>query len=232
MTEARYWAVVPAAGIGRRLGAALPKQYLPLAGRPVIAHTLTTLLRHPRISGLAIAIGATDSHWRQLRLESDKPVLPVAGGPERCHSVLNAVLALHEVAGPDDWALVHDAVRPCLRAADIDKLLATLADDPVGGLLATPARDTIKRAGPDGRVAATVERVGLWHALTPQLFRLRVLRTALRQALERNLIVTDDAAAVEALGLTPRLVEGRADNIKITRPEDLPLAEFYLTRRG
>lgn len=232
MTEARYWAVAPAAGVGRRMGAAIPKQYLPLAGSSVIVHTLNTLLRHPRISGLAVAIGRDDPWWRALRPEAGKPLLQVEGGPERHYSVLNAVLALRELAEPDDWVLVHDAVRPCLRATDVDMLMNTLADDPVGGLLATPVRDTMKRAGPDGRVTATVERAGLWHALTPQMFRLNVLQTALQQALERCLAVTDDAAAVEALGLAPRLVEGRGDNIKITRPEDLALAEFYLTRGG
>jgi 2-C-methyl-D-erythritol 4-phosphate cytidylyltransferase len=229
MNKAHYWAVVPAAGAGRRMGTAIPKQYLPLAGLAVIVHTLDTLLTHPRISGVVVARGVEDGWWESIRLQAGKPLLQVKGGQERCHSVLNALYALQELAEPDDWVLVHDAVRPCLRRSDLDVLMDTLVDDPVGGLLAVPVRDTMKRAGADGRVTATEDRTGLWHALTPQMFRLKVLLKALQQALQRGLLVTDDASAVEALGLAPRLVEGRADNIKITRPEDLALAEFYLT---
>ena len=229
MTEPRHWAVVPAAGVGRRMGGAIPKQYLSLAGLSVIVHTLDMLLSHPRISGVAVAISAEDSWWDSIRLDTGKPLLQVNGGQERCHSVLNALYALRELAAPEDWVLVHDAVRPCLRSIDLDILMDTLKEDAVGGLLATPVRDTMKRADADGRVSATVDRAALWHALTPQMFRLQVLSRALEQALKRGLLVTDDASAVEALGLAPRLVEGRADNIKITRPEDLLLAEFYLT---
>ena len=212
------------------MGGAIPKQYLPLAGLSVIVHTLDILLSHPRISGVAVAIGAEDGWWDSIRLDTGKPLLQVNGGQERCHSVLHALHALQELAAPEDWVLVHDAVRPCLRSTDLDVLMDTLKDDAVGGLLATPVRDTMKRADADGRVSATVDRTALWHALTPQMFRLQILSRALEQALERGLLVTDDASAVEALGLAPRLVEGRADNIKITRPEDLLLAEFYLTK--
>ena len=211
------------------MGGVIPKQYLPLAGLSVIVHTLDILLSHPRISGVAVAIGAEDGWWDSIRLDTGKPLLQVNGGQERCHLVLHALYALRELAAPEDWVLVHDAVRPCLRSTDLDVLMDTLKDDAVGGLLATPVRDTMKRADAGGRVSATVDRAALWHALTPQMFRLQVLSRALEQALERGLPVTDDASAVEALGLAPRLVEGRADNIKITRPEDLLLAEFYLT---
>ncbi|MFO7639733.1 MAG: 2-C-methyl-D-erythritol 4-phosphate cytidylyltransferase, partial [Candidatus Competibacteraceae bacterium] len=140
--------------------------------------------------------------------------------------------ALWEWASPDDWVLVHDAARPCLCTEDLDRLLAELDHDPVGGLLAVPVRDTLKQANAAGRVATTVDRSRLWHALTPQMFHLKPLRDALRDALSRGLPVTDEAAAMEAAGFAPRLVEGRADNVKITRPEDLALAEFYLTRRS
>ena len=226
----RYWAVVPAGGVGRRMGAALPKQYLPLAGFSVIVHALHTLLQHPRISGAVVVIGAGDIWWERIRLAPEKPLLQATGGEERCHSVLNGLQALAAWAAPDDWVLVHDAARPCLLVADLDRLMTTLQDDPVGGLLAVPVRDTLKRADPEGRVCATVDRADLWHALTPQMFRFNLLRDALQDALARNLLVTDDAAAMEAAGWAPRLVEGRADNIKITRPEDLALAEFYLRR--
>jgi 2-C-methyl-D-erythritol 4-phosphate cytidylyltransferase len=139
--------------------------------------------------------------------------------------------ALREWASPDDWVLVHDAARPCLSTEDLDRLLAELDSDPVGGLLAIPVRDTLKQTDAAGRVATTVDRARIWHALTPQMFRLGLLRDALRDALARGLPVTDEAAAMEAAGFAPRLIEGRADNVKITRPEDLALAEFYLTRR-
>ena len=230
----RHWAVVPAAGVGKRMGSAIPKQYLPLIGRPVIAHALATLLNHPRIAGVVVAIGAEDEWWPTVAAEFAvvKPPRVVTGGAERCHSVLNGLEALREWAAPSDWVLVHDAVRPCLAAGDLDRLLTELVDDPVGGLLAVPVRDTLKQADDAGRVVATVDRSRLWHALTPQMFRLGMLHAALRAALARGLLVTDEAAAMEAAGFAPRLVEGRADNLKITPPEDLALAEFYLTRRA
>jgi 2-C-methyl-D-erythritol 4-phosphate cytidylyltransferase len=233
VSSVRYWALVPAAGIGKRMGSVLPKQYLSLAGRPAIAHSLATLLDHPRIDGVAVAISAEDEWWRRVAIEFNpaKPLLVVTGGAERCHSVLNGLEALRERAALNDWVLVHDAARPCLATADLDRLVEMLADDPVGGLLAVPVRDTLKQADDAGRATATVDRSRLWHALTPQMFRLGMLREALRAALGRGLLVTDEAAAMEAAGFAPRLIEGRADNLKITRPEDLALAEFYLTRR-
>ena len=155
----------------------------------------------------------------------------VTGGAERCHSVLNGLEALRQHADLTDWVLVHDAARPCLAVADLDRLMNELADDPVGGLLAAPVRDTLKQADSAGRVATTVDRSRLWHALTPQMFRLGRLRDALNAALARGLLVTDEAGAMEAAGFAPRLIEGRADNVKITRPEDLALAEFYLAHR-
>jgi 2-C-methyl-D-erythritol 4-phosphate cytidylyltransferase len=233
MNPPRYWAVVPAAGVGQRMGSAIPKQYLPLVGRPVIVHTLETLLRYPPLAGVVVAIGADDGWWPAMAIEIDSAKLlrVVTGGVERGQSVLNGLEALREWASPDDWVLVHDAARPCLSTEDLDRLLAELDADPVGGLLAVPVRDTLKQADAAGRVTTTVDRSRLWHALTPQMFRLGLLRDALRDALARGLTVTDEAAAMEAAGFAPRLIEGRADNLKITRPEDLALAEFYLTRR-
>lgn len=233
MNNQRHWAIVPAAGVGKRMGSARPKQYLPLAGRAVIAYALDTLLHHPRIDGVVVAVGAEDEWWPEVAAEltTDKPLRVVIGGAERCHSVRNGLEALREWAAPDDWALVHDAARPCLSAADLERLLNELAADPVGGLLAVPVRDTLKQADSAGRVAATLDRSQLWHALTPQMFRLERLRDAIHAALARGLLVTDEAAAMEAAGFAPRLIEGRADNLKITRPEDLALAEFYLKRR-
>jgi 2-C-methyl-D-erythritol 4-phosphate cytidylyltransferase len=145
---------------------------------------------------------------------------------------LNALELLCDRATENDWVLVHDAARPCLRREDIDRLIETLADDPVGGLLAVPVRDTMKQADSAGRVHRTVARTDLWHAFTPQMFRLGLLRAALRGALDAGELVTDEAAAIERRGLAPRLVEGHGDNLKITRPEDLPLARLYLWLQG
>ena len=233
MITPRHWVMIPAAGVGRRMASTIPKQYLPLAGRPVIVHALTALLEHPRIAGAVVAISADDGWWPDIAatLALTKPLRIVAGGAERSYSVLNGLMALQEWAAPDDWVLVHDAARPGLRREDVDQLLSELADDPVGGLLAIPVRDTLKQADAAGRVAATVDRSLLWHALTPQMFRLGLLYAALSAALTRGLPITDEAAAMEAAGFAPRLIAGRTDNLKITHPEDLALAEFYLTRQ-
>jgi len=225
-----YWAVVPAAGVGRRMNVPQPKQYLQLAGRTVIEYTLKVLLDCPRIDGLVVVVSPDDPWWVELKLETSKPVLRTDGGEQRYHSVRRGLAALQGCLADDDWVLVHDAARPCLRTTDLETLIDTLQQDPVGGLLAMPVRDTMKRADESGRVAATEDRRGLWHALTPQMFRFALLCQALDAALEQGVAVTDEASAVEAFGLRPRLVPGRADNIKITRPEDLALAEFYLTR--
>lgn len=225
----RFWAVVPAAGAGRRMNADRPKQYLPLRGSTVLERTLRRLGSHPGISGTVVAIAPEDGYWPEIAPTLAQPRLLVAtGGAERCHSVLNALERLAERAADADWVLVHDAARPCLRLSDIDRLIALLSDHPVGGLLALPVTDTVKRAAPDGSVIETVEREGLWRAMTPQMFRLAPLREALRSALRRGEVVTDEAAAMERAGQTPRVVEGQADNIKITRPGDLALAELYL----
>lgn len=225
----RFWALIPAAGVGRRMGSEIPKQYLPLGGRTVLEHTLDALARHPAIEGLVLVLSATDEYAGAI-LESDlgKPVFRATGGAERCDSVLQGLLVLSEHAADGDWVLVHDAARPCLRAADLDRLITALEGHDTGGLLAVPVRDTMKRADAANRVLHTEDRDGLWHALTPQMFRLGPLRDALRGAREQGHQVTDDASAMELAGFRPLLVEGHADNIKITRPEDLALAEFHL----
>ena len=227
----RHWALIPAAGVGRRFGAEVPKQYLDLAGRPVIDHAIGALLGHPDIAGCVVVLGSEDGWWADTSGYAGHPAVHRApGGAERCHSVRNGLDVLARLADDDAWVLVHDAARPCLRCADLDTLLAALADEPVGALLAVPIADTVKRAGA-GRVDATVPRSDLWRAYTPQAFRLGLLRRALDHAEAEALVVTDDASAVELLGLRPRLIEGHTDNIKITRPEDLPLAAFFLGQR-
>lgn len=231
---AAYWALVPAAGSGRRMGAGLPKQYLPLAGKPVIDHTLQCLLDHPRIEQVVVALAPQDDWWQQSQLADNPRIRRVAGGRERCHSVLNGLHELQQstAAADGDWVLVHDAARPCLRHQDIDRLIEQLADDPVGGLLAVPLHDTVKSAGPGLRVLDTLPRERLWRAFTPQMFRLSALTGALQKALASGWPVTDEASAMEQAGHAPKLVEGHSDNIKITRPEDLELAAFYLRQQA
>jgi 2-C-methyl-D-erythritol 4-phosphate cytidylyltransferase len=217
-----FWVVVPAAGIGLRMRADRPKQYLQLAGRTILEHSLNCFLDHPRLKGLVLSLAADDPWWPKLAGASDARIHRAEGGSERADSVLAGLLQLLELgAQADDWVLVHDAARPNLARSDLDRLLGELASDPVGGLLAVPARDTLKRAGADGRVAETVDRSLIWQAYTPQMFRFAALHRALADALVAGVAVTDEASALEWAGQAPKLVEGRADNLKITRPEDL-----------
>ena len=227
--------MVPAAGLGVRMGAALPKQYLTLRGKCVIEHSLERLASHPKVSGIVVALGQDDDYGAKLLSRPEwngKPLHRVTGGEQRSHSVLNALSRLAEIAAAEDWVLVHDAVRPCLRHSDIDKLVNTLGEHPVGGLLGVPLSDTIKRVAADQRVIETAKRAELWRALTPQMFRLAALTQALNQAIKGGVEVTDDAAAMSLTGVVPIMVEGHADNIKITHPADLALAEFYLVQQG
>jgi len=219
---------VPAAGSGSRMGSHRPKQYLHLHDKPILQHTLERLC-FSRITGIVVCLAEDDAYWETLILQ--KPVIRVNGGAERCHSVLNGLQALRQRAQPDDWVLVHDAARPCVRQADIEKLMTELAHHPVGGLLAVPVRDTMKRAASNAHqieIVETINREGLWHALTPQMFRLETLYNALQSVLKKGELVTDDAQAIERFGLQPVLIEGHPDNIKVTHPQDLSLAELYL----
>jgi len=217
-----FWAVIPAAGVGARMRADRPKQYLDLCGRSLLERTLDCFLDHPRLRGLAVSLAAEDPWWPTLACARDARILRAPGGRERADSVLGGLLLLGEQgATAGDWVLVHDAARPNLCREDLDRLLAELAQDPVGGLLGVPARDTLKRVGRDGRVSETVDRSQVWLAYTPQMFRLGALRDALSAGLAAGAAITDEASAMEWAGHAPRLVEGRADNIKVTTPEDL-----------
>lgn len=226
-----YWVVIPAAGAGNRMGAAVPKQYLQLAGRTVIEHTLALFSDHPLVAGIVVALAPHDEEWTRLAPSTACPLHTVTGGADRHHSVLNALRRLSELGRPHDWVLVHDAARPCLRRADLDRLIAMLQDHPVGGLLGVPVPDTLKRVDARGDVVETLARDGVWRALTPQMFRLGALRTALDAAVAGGRAVTDEAGAMEHAGHAVRMVEGHADNIKITAPGDLALAEIFLRRQ-
>lgn len=224
------WVVVPAAGRGERFGAGPPKQYAPIFGRPLLAHTLERLARHPQVSGLAVVVAADDGHypgWRELH---GKPVLRCTGGAQRAHSVLAGLLALPATVREKDWVLVHDAARPCLRHGDLDRLLDHGCAHAVGAVLAAPVRDTLKRADALGEIVRSEPREALWRALTPQLFRRATLVRALQAAIAAGDSVTDESMAIERLGLRPMLVEGAEDNLKVTTRADLAMAEFILGR--
>jgi len=227
----RIWFVVPAAGASRRLGGSVPKQYLPLAGRRVIEHTLEVLLSHAAISGGAVALSPDDTQWQTLPAALRDRVTTTNGGRERCHSVLEGLRALTS-AEDEDWVLVHDAARPCLGSADLTRLIETCSGDAVGGLLALPVADTLKLEDGLGRVGRTVPRERLWRAQTPQMFRRGMLTSALDQAIGDGELPGDEAAVIERLGLRPLLVEGSPLNIKITHPADLAFAANVLANRG
>ena len=219
------WAIVPAAGIGRRMGADVPKQYLKLGERCVLEHTIGRLLSHHAVSGVIVAVATNDKRFAQLSIA--RQVERVDGGDERADSVLNALNQLCGQGHGDDWAMVHDAVRPCVHGDDLEQLVTHARSHEHGAILATPVRDTMKRVD-NGRVTETVARDDLWHALTPQLFPANALRTALLSARRHDVVVTDEAQAMELSGRPPAVLQGRADNIKITRAGDLKLAALYL----
>ena len=225
----RHYAIGPAAGSGSRFGAEKPKQYLDLLGRPLIYHTLAVLTACPDIERVWVVLSPDDREWGRHDWSTLGPKLETVrcGGATRAESVTNGLQAAAMVAADDDWVLVHDAARPCISAAMLDALFVDLAQDPVGGILAVPVADTLKRADTEKRVAATEPRDGLWQAQTPQMFRYGLLGDALQKCRD----VTDEAGAVEALGLKPKLVRGDATNLKVTYPADLALAAMILRAR-
>jgi 2-C-methyl-D-erythritol 4-phosphate cytidylyltransferase len=227
----RYWAILAAAGKGTRMGIDIPKQYCVLRERTVIEHTLATLLACALIEKIVVVLNRDDTQWQKLASAAHTKILTTLGGEQRTQSILNGLIALNGIAKPHDWVLVHDAARPCLSSSDLQKLIDTLEDHPVGGLLGARVRDTLKRSDANNDIIATVDRQDLWHALTPQMFRYGLLQEAL-QKVASDATITDDAAAIERLGKKPLMVEGRVDNIKITRYDDLALAENYLLLQG
>lgn len=228
MTSPRYFALIPAAGVGARMGVDVPKQYLPVAGKPMLRHALDTFAAAPTIAHTFVVVSAADGYIKDVMAAAPhlagKVTVIYKGGATRHESVRNGLQAIGAQAWDEDWVLVHDAARPGLTAGLIEQLVAALREDAVGGLLALPVVDTLKRAGDGQRVQATVSRDALWAAQTPQMFRYALLRRALEQS-DR---VTDEAGAIEALGFRPKLVEGSPRNFKVTLPQDVALAELYL----
>ena len=226
------WFIVPAAGIGQRMGAAVPKQYLPFANATILETTLHTLLAIKPLAGIVVAIHPKDTHWSTLSVSQHAKVHTVTGGEERADSVLSALDFLHSSFlnndGKDNetqWVLVHDAARPCISPASIYDLVNTLQDDDVGGVLGINSSDTLKRVNNQQVIESTVDRSDIWQAQTPQMFRYGLLRSALTQAIQNKLAITDEASALELAGYTVNMVTGRSDNIKITQADDLPIAE-------
>ncbi|MBK9616420.1 MAG: 2-C-methyl-D-erythritol 4-phosphate cytidylyltransferase [Uliginosibacterium sp.] len=223
------FAIIPAAGSGSRFGGDLPKQYLDLMGRPLIWHTLDALLKVQALTSVLVVLAPGDAWWQRYDCWPDDPRLHVlrVGGATRAASVSNALESLGDAIKDDDWVLVHDAARACVETTHVETMIDVLATDPVGGLLAVPVADTLKRADTAGRVADTVSREGMWQAQTPQMFRYAVLR----RALAAHPAVTDEASAIEALGLPPKLIAADATNFKVTFPQDVRLAELILRSR-
>jgi 2-C-methyl-D-erythritol 4-phosphate cytidylyltransferase len=228
----RLWAVVPAAGRGARFGGEVPKQYLEVAGEPLLAHALRALLASPRVDGAVVVLSEGDARWPGWTEFDGRPLLSAVGGAARADSVLAGLAALPAEVRADDFVLVHDAARPNLPLEDLEQLLERGRNDPVGAILAAPVRDTLKRAGDDGGIDGTQPRERLWRALTPQLFRRLQLGRALEAAREAGVEVTDESMAMERQGLRPLLVEGSDENFKVTTPADLARFEFVLSRRS
>jgi 2-C-methyl-D-erythritol 4-phosphate cytidylyltransferase len=225
-----YFALVPAAGSGERMGGALPKQYLPLAGGPMISHALSVLASHPRIEKVFVVLAEDDEHWAKFNWLPFAGRLKIlrCGGVTRAESVRNGLAAMADSVGDEDWVMVHDAARPCLTHTQIDALIVGVTEADVGGILAMPVSDTIKR-GIGGAIVETVPRNGMWQAQTPQMFRHGILSESL---VTLSPDITDEASAVEAIGLQPRLIEADSSNLKVTHPFDMQIAEWILQSRA
>ncbi len=226
--NAKYWVVIPAAGVGARMGVDKPKQYITFDNKTIIEYTIDCFLHRNEIEKIVVAISSKDEYWPDLAISKNKKILTAPGGNERYQSVLNSLHALAGKAKEDDWVLVHDAARPCLNQSAIDRLIKNLKTHEVGGILALPCRDTMKRVNEQGEIVKTVERQSLWHAQTPQMFKYRKLVNAIEEALQDNVIVTDESMAIERIGYQPLIIEGHHENIKITHKDDLQYLELYL----
>lgn len=225
------WGIVPAAGIGKRMQSEVPKQYLTIEGRSVLEHSLLNLCEVPALSGIVVCIHARDSHWSKLSIRHSKLLGTVTGGETRAESVMNGVRFLRQRGNPEDWVVVHDAVRPCVGPESIQGLIDNVHSDD-GGLLAVPVTDTVKKVNANHRVDVSIDRDSLWLAQTPQFFKLGLLEHALNRALSDHAPITDEASAMEYEGYHPKVIRGTFDNIKVTTPDDLVLASFYLHQRA
>ena len=229
MNKDKYFLVVPASGIGQRMNSTIPKQYIILEkGLTILDQCLNTILSNDLISGFIVALDKKDSHFKSSDFAKDPKLISITtGGKERFHSVLNALNALDQTAKPNDWVLVHDAVRPCIRKEDINKLIEEVADDKVGGILANRIVDTVKQIN-NGGLVSTIDRQKLYIAQTPQMFRYAILKDSIEKAIKSNMHITDESEALESQNYSIRIVEGSSSNIKITTQEDIHLANYFL----
>lgn len=225
MSVSKYWVIIPAAGIGARIHADKPKQYLLLKNKPILTHVVNLFSSLHQIEKVVVVLNAKDHWWPTLKLQHPEKILTAIGGQERVHSVLLGLQFLSDFVDPNDFVLVHDAARPCLQADDITRLLFELKNHPVGGLLGLPVVDTLKKVDEHNNVIETISRADSWQAQTPQCFRYGLLKSAIEKALSEHQIVTDESSAIENAGLKPKMIFGNTNNIKITFPEDLTLAE-------
>lgn len=228
--SSKYWVVIPAAGVGSRMGADRPKQYISINKKTIIEYTIDCFLQREEINKIIVAISNTDEYWPDLSISKDEKVITAPGGAERYQSVLNCLHILADIADEDDWVLVHDAARPCLNQSAIDRLMVAVRTHDVGGILAMPCRDTMKRANESDEIDTTVEREFLWHAQTPQMFKYGKLLSAIEDALENKSVVTDESMAMERLGYKPLLVHGHQENMKLTHKDDLEYLKTYLDK--
>ncbi|MBT3724607.1 MAG: 2-C-methyl-D-erythritol 4-phosphate cytidylyltransferase [Gammaproteobacteria bacterium] len=223
--SSQYWVVIPATGIGQRMKAACPKQYIKLSKKTILEHTLDNLLSYPRVTGAIVILNSSDQYWKKLNYKHEKPVLLCTGGEQRHHSVYNGLLRLKQHTEGNPYVLIHDAVRPFVSHDDLNLLLDTLDESDDGALLAVPVADTLKLANDNQAVKITYPRDNLWRAFTPQAFRLNKISSALENVIKNDLEITDDSSAMELMGARPKLVPGDVQNIKITTPQDLILAK-------
>jgi 2-C-methyl-D-erythritol 4-phosphate cytidylyltransferase len=226
--NAKYWVVIPAAGVGKRMGVDKPKQYISVKDKTILEHTINCFLDREEIEAVVVVISKEDEYWPSLDIAKRDKVITAPGGVERYHSVANGLQVLQDKAEGNDWVLVHDAARPCLNQSAIDRLMIELRTHEVGGILALPCRDTMKRANESAEIEETVERESLWHAQTPQMFKYGKLYSAIEKILKDNIVVTDEAMAMELSGYKPLLVQGHQENIKVTHKDDLQYLELFL----
>lgn len=225
----QYTVVVPAAGVGKRMRASCPKQYLTINDKTILEHTVQRLLNHEAICHVVIALGEFDEYFPTTALANNSNVTRVIGGKERVDSVLAGLKSLN--TEQEQWVLVHDAARPCVQHKDLTQLIKYCVENDHGGILAAPVRDTMKQATSTGIIDKTLDRSQMWHALTPQMYKTAELTSAIGDALAKDIVITDESSAMEEFGYASGLVSGSSDNIKITQPEDLRLAEFILQQQ-
>ena len=224
----RYWVVIPAAGIGKRMGSDIPKQYISVCGKTIIEHTIENFIDRNDIESICVAISKSDHYWSTLPISRNAKIITVIGGTERCESVYNGLCGLKDRVDNSDWVLVHDAVRPCITKTIIDQFISVLNCHDVGGVLALPCFETMKNANKKNEIEETVDREFIWHAQTPQMFKYRKLLSAIEKTMNENITVTDEAMAMELSNYKPMLIQGHRDNIKITHISDLKHLELFL----